>query len=172
MTEPPIKMVFHGRFHTSGDTTLSDEPGRPPYRKTAKQLAFRALTSGKLAAQLLHVFRVGSQDAPMPGEHHVMGSWLIADSHGNVTAHRGQYIGPGGPWDLANAIVPGSAHAVRRRAAVAPRMRARVRREWAWGAAEVATQRNILYGQVRCLYSSLVSMRTNSNTFRSEAERR
>ena len=41
-----------------------------------------------------------------------MGGWLIADPAGNVTAHRGRFVGRGGPWQLANAIVPGSAHAV------------------------------------------------------------
>jgi hypothetical protein len=108
MTEPPIKLVYQGRFHTGGDAVLPEEPPCRTYQQAAKRIAFRALTSGKLAAQLPHVIHVADSD----GQHHVTGSWLIADAEGNVTAHRGHYIGLGGPWGLANAIVPGSADAV------------------------------------------------------------
>jgi hypothetical protein len=109
MTEPPIKLVYQGHFHTGGEIALPEEPSRRTYRQAAKRMAFRALTSGKLAAQLVHVFRVG----PGIGPHQIVGGWLIADAEGNVTAHRGQYVGAGGPWNLASAIVAGSAYAVR-----------------------------------------------------------
>jgi hypothetical protein len=112
MTEPPVTIAHHGRFHTGADARLPDEPGGRTYQKAAKRLAFRALTSGKLAAQLFHVFRAGPAGSGATGEQRVMGGWLIADCDGNVTAHRGQYVGQGGPWDLANAIIPGSAQAV------------------------------------------------------------
>jgi hypothetical protein len=42
-----------------------------------------------------------------------MGSWMVGDPDGAVSAHRGAYAGLGTCWELANAIVPGSAHAVR-----------------------------------------------------------
>src|SRR5262249_41715918 len=45
-------------------------------------------------------------------EHHLMGGWLVADPTGKVTAHRGMYVGQGGPWELAGTIVAGSAAAV------------------------------------------------------------
>ncbi len=106
MTEPPIQTVLQERFHT--DANLSNEPSRRVHQQTARRIAFRALTSGRLAAQLIHVFRFADGPVGRSG----VGSWLIADPAGNVTAHRGQIIGPGGPWELANAIVPGSVHAV------------------------------------------------------------
>lgn len=112
MTEPPIKMVFEGRFHADADTNVVEGPSRRAYQQTARRIAFRALTSGKLAAQLLHVFHLAEPDGLLTSAHHVVGGWLIADHTGNVTAHRGQYVGQGGPWDLANTIVPGSTHAV------------------------------------------------------------
>jgi hypothetical protein len=110
MTEPPIKMVHHGRFHTGADASFADEPRRRTYRQTARRVAFRALSRGKLAAELVHIFRT----IPATNEHQVTGGWLIADASGNTTAHRGHYAGQGGPWDLADAIIPGSAGAVQR----------------------------------------------------------
>ncbi len=112
LTEPPVKVICHGRFHTGADANLLDEPRRRAYQQTARRIAFRALTSGKLAAQLLHVFHFSPPGEPGTGNHHVLGSWLIADPAGNVTAHRGLFFGQGGPWALANTIIPGSAHAV------------------------------------------------------------
>src|SRR5205823_298305 len=112
LTEPPITVNFSGRFHAGTDAVLFDEPPHRTYQQTARRIAFRAMTSGKLAAQLVHAFRIAPPGEPATGDNHVMGSWLIADSVGNVTAHRGLYVGPGGPWDLANVIIPGSSHAV------------------------------------------------------------
>jgi hypothetical protein len=90
--------------------------GRAPrraYRKAAQRLAFRALTRDALAAELLYVFQVARPGEPVTGVYHVLGSWLVADPAGNVTAHRGHATGRVGPWELAEAIVPGSAPAVR-----------------------------------------------------------
>jgi hypothetical protein len=112
LTEPPVQVTYHGRFHAGADADLWDEPRRRAYQQAARRIAFRALTSGTPAAQLLHVFRGARPGELVTGDHHVMGSWLIADAAGNVTAHRGLHVGPGGPWELANAIIPGSAHAV------------------------------------------------------------
>ena len=103
MTEPPIRMVDQGLFHT--DAELVGEPTRRTLQHTAKRIAFRALTSGQLAGQLVHASR--SAD-----ERQIIGAWLIADPTGTVTAHQGQYIGQGGPWDLADAIILGSRDAV------------------------------------------------------------
>jgi hypothetical protein len=109
MTEPPVKMVYQGRFHAGAGTNLANQPSRCVYQQTVRRIAFRALTSGKPAAQLIHAFRFVDGSADRCG----VGSWLIADPAGNVTAHRGQYVGAGGPWELANAIIFCSAHAVR-----------------------------------------------------------
>ena len=77
------------------------------YRRIATQLAFRAMTGGMLAAQLVSV----RQRAPSEEPRSLAGSWLIANSDGIVTAHRGQDSG-GTLWLLADAIVPNSAGAV------------------------------------------------------------
>jgi hypothetical protein len=95
----------------SGSLSL-EEPRRRVYRQTAKRIAFRALTSGRPAAQLVHVLRLVPHGNASAGQHHFMGGSLIANPTGTVTAHCGEYIGHGGPWDLADAIIPGSAHAV------------------------------------------------------------
>jgi hypothetical protein len=112
VTEPPVKVVYPGRFHTGAEADLWAEPHARTYRQTARRIAFRALTSGEQAAQLLHVFRTARPGHDVTDDHHVMGSWLIADPAGKVTAHRGLYVGVGGSWHLADVIIPGSAHAV------------------------------------------------------------
>jgi uncharacterized protein (TIGR02996 family) len=87
------------------DTELVGQPTRRTLQHTAKRIAFRALTSGQLASQLVHASRSAY-------ERQILGAWLIANPTGTVTAHQGQYIGQGGPWDLADAIIPGSRDAV------------------------------------------------------------
>jgi hypothetical protein len=111
ITEPPIRIGYHGRFHTGANLSFSVKPDRRIYQQTAKRIAFRALTTERLTAQLLHVVQVARLD-DVAGEHRVIGGWLIADPSGNVTAHRGEYRGQGSPWELANNIVPDSAWAV------------------------------------------------------------
>jgi hypothetical protein len=111
LLEPPVAAVHYGRFHAGADANLFDEPHRRVYRQAARRIAFRALTRGKLSAHLLYVFHRALPGGTVTDNHHVMGSWLIADPAGNVTAHRGLYVGPGGPRELANAIIPGSAPA-------------------------------------------------------------
>jgi hypothetical protein len=106
MTEPPLKMIFQRRFHIGSDLELPANPSRQIYGHTSKQVAFRAMTSGKTASQLLHA----SSFAP-DAQILFAGGWLIADSCGIVTAHHGQNSG-GGPWQLADAMIPGSAGAV------------------------------------------------------------
>ena len=103
MTEPPIKIAFRGQCHAG---VPAPEPSRRVYRQTARRVAFAALTGGALASQLVHAF----QSSPEGGQ--VVGAWLVADAAGIVTAHPGQ--GAGGPWDLADAILPGSSGAVQR----------------------------------------------------------
>jgi hypothetical protein len=101
MTEPPLSMTFHDWFHTDDFAGLTAEPRRQVYRNTAKQLALRAITGGRLAAQIPH--GISAQ--------RIFGAWLIADPAGIVTAHRGQHAGED-PWQLAEAIIQGSSGAV------------------------------------------------------------
>ena len=81
MTEPPIKMAYLGRFYTGTDANLVHEPHYRTYQRVAKRIAFRALTSGKVAAQLIHVLRVGRPGGPATGEHHVTGTWLTVQRY-------------------------------------------------------------------------------------------
>jgi uncharacterized protein (TIGR02996 family) len=106
MTEPPIRILFPGLFHTGA--ALTGEAHHRIYQRTAKQIAFRALTTDEPAARLVHVFRT----VPSSGDQVVIGAWFVADHSGRVSAHRGQFLGQGGPWDLAETIIPGSRHAV------------------------------------------------------------
>ncbi len=106
MTEPPIRMVYPGLFHADAD--LTGEPSRRIYLRTATQLAFRAFTRGEAANRLVHASHI----VPSSNNRQVIGAWFVADPCGNVSAHRGQSLGPGGSWDLADAVIPGSRHAV------------------------------------------------------------
>jgi uncharacterized protein (TIGR02996 family) len=106
MTEPPIRILYPGQFHT--DAELTAEPHRRIYQRTAKQIAFQALATGEPASRLVHVFRT----MPASDDRLVAGAWFIADRSGKVSAYRGQFLGQGGPWDLADAIIHGSRHAV------------------------------------------------------------
>jgi uncharacterized protein (TIGR02996 family) len=113
MIEPPIRMVYQGVFHTGANADSIGEPNRRGYQRAARRIAFRAWTSGEPAAQLLHAFHMAQSSDLTTGDYHLVGSWLVADPVGNVSAHQGQYVGRAGPWELANAIIPGSTHAVR-----------------------------------------------------------
>ncbi len=112
LTEPPIRMIAHGQFHSGQDAAFTDGPLRRRYQHTSKQVAFRAMTSRKTAGQLVYEVRIAGQGIPFL-DHQCVGAWLVADALGTVTAHRGLFAGEGGPWELADSIVPGSAHAVR-----------------------------------------------------------
>jgi hypothetical protein len=112
MQQPPISFAYFGRFHGAAGTFSPGEPPRRAYQHTAKRIAFRALTSGKAAARLVHILGPVPHEDASAGEHNAICGWLVADPIENVTAHRGEHIGEGGPWRLANAIIPGSAHAV------------------------------------------------------------
>src|SRR5262249_53203410 len=98
---PPIQMVHDGHLPTAAE---ADGWGQPPpraYRQAAVRVAFRALIGGQPAAELLHVFHASQPGEPVTDQYHVIGSWLVADPTGSVSAHRGAYVGTGGPWELA-----------------------------------------------------------------------
>jgi hypothetical protein len=73
-TEPPIRVFHPSQFYT--DAELTGEHNQ----RTAKQVAFQALTTGTPAARLVHALRT----TPPSGNRLMLGAWFVADHDVNV----------------------------------------------------------------------------------------